>query len=166
MELMMRHLTMPILTRIMVIFLLNSAFSAAEPEEKPLPEGFSLERRSWDVGVLPVQEDFIRIKPVDTAKGKVWMLTAGTTTRHFGKPEETVMRVKKELTAAQCLTLYNEALKLGFFKMKDVYSEEEDGGSASSISITADGVTKKVSVYNTEVPEVDKLTGKIRALSR
>ena len=162
----MRHLTKSILARSLVLFLLNGACMAEKPEDKQVPKGFSFERLSWDVGVLPVEKNFIRIRPVDTAKGKVYMLTSGTTTRHIDKPVETTVRVKKELTAAQCLALYNEALKLGFFKMKDVYSEEEDGGSASSIAITANGITKRVSVYNTEVPEIDKLTAKIRALAR
>lgn len=166
MERMMHHLTKSVLARILVLFLLNSTCSAEKPEAREVPKGFSLERLRWDVGVLPVETDFIRIRPVDTAKGKVYMLTAGTSTRHIDKPVETAVRVKKTLTTAQCLALYDEAVKLGFFEMRDVYSEEEDGGSASSISITADGVTKKVSVSNTEVPEIDRLTARIRALTR
>lgn len=115
-------------------------------EATTLPQGFRFEHRIRSVGVIPPDEEVMAIGPA----GGDYFLT-GT-------------MVRKKLTESQCLKVYNEAVKLGFFKLNHDYSEDEDGGSRSTTRIEADGVTKQVTVYGTSVSAIDQLVATVRAL--
>ena len=119
---------------------------------KSLPQDFALEYTVSDVGRIDAEEQFIRVQ---SDKSGGFLLTANT----YGS-------VKKQLTDTQCLKFYNEALEAGFFGLEDNYSKEEDGGSVAVVRITANGSTKTVSVYNSQVDQFDAVVAAINALAR
>ena len=142
-----------------------------EPEAREVPVDFSFEHATWIAGVNPRQERFIKVLPTTTEEGSVHTLTAGTVTKHGRKSTEIEVTLERSLTAEECLGIYNEALRLGFFKLKEKYSEEDqrkavEGGRGSTTTITANAATKKVIVYARRVPEIDQLIGEVQTLMR
>ena len=51
----------------------------------------------------------------------------------------------------------------GRTEVRSLESQSDESGSTTSIA--ANGVTKNVSVHGVDVPEIDSLIGKVRALS-
>ena len=139
-----------------------------EPEAREVPVDFSFEHATWIAGVNPRQERFIKVFPTTTEEGSVHTLTAGTVTKHGRKSTEIEVTLERSLTAEECLGIYNEALRLGFFKLKEKYSEgyQREGGRGSTTTITANAATKKVIVYARRVPEIDQLIGEVQTLMR
>jgi len=134
----------------------------AQGDVESLPEDFALEYTTRTAGVLPADEEFIRVEP-DKSGG--FLLTAGTVT-YEGGARNFVASAKKKQTEERCLAFYNEARKAGFFRLKDKYEEMEFGGIATTVKITANGTTKSVHVYGARIKEFDLVVSAIQALSR
>lgn len=169
----MKHFCLSV--RLAVSVSLMLIISCSPPDEldaREVPVDFSFEHATWIAGVRPRQERFIKVLPATTEEGTVHTLTAGTVTKYGrSKPAETEVTLERSLTAEECLAIYNEALRLGFFKLKERYSEEDprkavDGGRGSTTTITANAATKKVIVYAKRVPEIEQLIGEVQTLMR
>jgi len=142
----------------------RSGIEDGMPQEKveSLPKDFALEYVSRTAGVLPSDEKFVRIQP-DRSGG--FLLTAGVVT-YDGGAKNFVASVETRQTEEQCLSLYNEVRKAGFFGLKDNYEEMEFGGIGKTVKITSNGSTKAVHVYGTRVEAFDLVVSAIQALPR
>ena len=162
------HALFKLLTAFMLIHLSANAYGLEKQDHNQVLKDFSIEYKNWDVGVLPVRTNFIQIKPEIARSGRVFMLSIGMTTTKNDGTTDTKIKMRKKLSEAECIALFNEVKKIGFFKLKDAYSPDEavDGGSAASLKVTADGMTKKISINNTSVPEINKLLAAINLLIR
>ena len=164
----MRTIAISLVNGILMLCLLSCVQAKDEgvqaKDEAPLEE-FSFEHATYTAGVVPKVTDFIKIKTVKEEGGRVYTLTAGQEIHYYGEnPDEITIKVKKQLKKAQCVALCDDARKLGFFKLKDRYIADYEGGSGTRTLMTINDLTKKVNVYGTKVPEIAKLVKKVRAL--
>ncbi len=143
------------------------------PVAKTLPKDFAFQSSSGTVGVVPASKQYVTIRRIEGLEDKVaYAITKGEELtprieiKDAGKEEEAGFQSAKNLSEAQVLEIYKQAIELGFFDLNETYPEEFPiGGSITKIIITANGVTKKVSVAGgTNVEAINKLMAAVRGL--
>ena len=143
-----------------VVFLGSLPGLSAEekPIQKPLPKDFAFRYATEAVAVIPQREDVIQISRAanNPPKEKAFVLS-----KSFNG-----IVSRKPISEGDARDIYHQAVKLGIFELKDEYipDEVEDGGSVTTVSVTANGKTKKVVIASgITVPEIEKLMKLIQA---
>ncbi len=164
----MRDVLVSVLAVMLVCSSLAYSQDLSAKDITSLPNDFALSYSDELIGIVPAENSYIDITRNKGASDGSCTLVSGILSvfRHGG-PKTKDPTLTKRLTKEQCLELYKDAVRMGFFELNNRYTDEKvSGGYGVTMSITADGKTQTVKAINVQVAEITALITKLQKLMK